>query len=146
MALTYMRRSIVTPKIARKKKHVKNTQAPRPFACVSRFKQEYATHVPCTRAYHVCLRLFERPGFSMSLKKHGSYLHAQVDFHTQNRKKRKQTSKKHESTTAVCLRIPFQARTRCSCTLRTEPSCFLRLFERLFFFTSLKKHGSYLHA
>ena len=120
-ALTYMRRSIFTPKNARKR-HLKYTQAPQPFACASRFKQEYAAHVYCTRGYYVCLRLFERPGFSTSLKKHGSYLHAQVDSHTQNQKKKK-NCKKHASTTAVFLRIPFQARIRCSCTCHTGLSC-----------------------
>ena len=89
-ALTYMRRSEFShPKWQDKNTSKKNnTQAPRPFYCASRFKQEYATHVPCIRGYHVCLRLFERPGFSTSLEKHGSYLHSQVGFHTQNRKKK----------------------------------------------------------
>ena len=54
------------------KTSLKNTQAPRPFACASRVMQEYACHVHCTRGYHVCLRLFERPGSPTSLKKHGS--------------------------------------------------------------------------
>ena len=46
----------------------KNTEASQPFACACSFKQGYVARVPCTRGYHVCLRLFERPGAPTSLK------------------------------------------------------------------------------
>ena len=79
---------------SQEKKTLKNTQAPRPLAYASRFKQDYACHVHCTRSCYVCLRLFERPGSPTSLNKHGSsYLHAQVDSHTQNQKKKKTLKK-----------------------------------------------------
>ena len=57
------------PKSEEKKhsKKQKNTKASRPVACASRFKQGYVAHVPCTRGYHVCLCLFERPGAPTSL-------------------------------------------------------------------------------
>ena len=132
MALTYMRRSIFTPKIARNKASIKHASTKAvclriPFQAIT------AAHVHVTRGYHVCLRLFERPGAPTSYTKQGSYLHAQVDCHTQNQKNKQKASEKHASTTAVCLRIPFHARIRCSCTCHTGLSClivFVRTPER----------------
>ena len=128
----------------KKKKTLKNKKAPRPFGCASRCKQEYAARVHATRGYHVCLRLFERPGAPTSLKKHGSCLHAQVNFHTQNQKKKtlKNTQAPRPFACASRFKQEYAAHVHAA---RGYHVC-VRLFKGPGAPTSLKKQGSDLHA
>ena len=139
-----MRRSIFTPKIARKKldkKHASTTAVCLRIPFQARIRWSCTLHTGLS-----CLFAFVRtPVFFYVVEKNTALTCMCRSIFTP-KIARKKHSKKHAITTAVRLRILFQERIRCSCTCRTELLCCLRLFERPGAPTSLKTHGSYLHA